>query len=130
MPSRLLAGRRIFYDPHVFLPLSKAVARAHSKLYPEEPYNDPRTLAAIALALSGLMPFYWRDPASGRLIELTDLELSAAQFTKAALEVLAVSVPRFEAALESLQATSLDQARVSLTLRQSPRAARPQSPRL
>jgi len=105
-------------------------ARAHSKLFPEEPYKDPRTLAAIALALSGLMPFYWRDPASGSMVELTEIELTAAQFTKSALEVLAVSVRRFEAALDTLRETSLDQARVSLTLRQSPPAARPQSSRL
>jgi hypothetical protein len=36
------------------------------------------------------------------------------------MELLAVSKRRFEVALETLQATSLEQARVSLTLRQSP----------
>ena len=40
---------------------------AHSRLFPDEPYKDPRTLQVIALALTELMPMYWRDagPESG-----------------------------------------------------------------
>ena len=39
------------------------------------------------------------------------------------MELLSVSKVRFEAALDTIQVASLDQARVSLTLRQSPQPA-------
>jgi hypothetical protein len=39
------------------------------------------------------------------------------------MELLSVPKVRFEAALDTLQVASLEQARVSLTLRQSPRAS-------
>ena len=107
-----------------FIALSKAVARAHSRLFPEEPYKDPRTLRVIAFALTELLPMYWRDARTGERHELTEPELAASTFTTAAMEVLTVSRLRFEAALNTLQAASLDQARASLTLRQSPRIAR------
>lgn len=100
-----------------FISLSKAVARAHSRLFPEEPYKEPRILQVIALALTELVPMYWRE--SGR--ELTEPELSAERFTEAGMERLLVPRRRFEAALDTMQLVSLDQARVSLTLRQSPR---------
>lgn len=106
-----------------FIVLSKAVARAHSRLFPEEP-NNPRTLQVIALALTDLMPMYWRDARTGERNQLTEPELAASTFTPAAMEVLIVSRARFEAALHTMQAASLDQARVSLTLRQSPRIGR------
>jgi len=104
-----------------FLALSKAVARAHSRLFPDEPYKDPSTLQVIALALTDLIPMYWRDARTGEQHQLTEIELAAAQFTRQVMELLSVPKVRFEAALDTLQATSLDQARVSLTMRQSPR---------
>jgi len=109
-------------DPN-FIVLSKAVARAHSRLFPDEPYKDPSTLAAIALALTDLIPMYWRDARTGERHQLTELELAAAQFTRAVMELLTVPKARFEAALDTLQVACLDQARVSLTMRQSPRPA-------
>lgn len=105
-----------------FIALSNAVSRAHSRLFPEEPYKDLRTLQVIALALTDLMPMYWRDARTGERHELTEIELAASTFTPAAMEILSVSRVRFEAALDTMQAASLDQARVSLTLRQSPRS--------
>lgn len=96
--------------------LGKAVARAHTRLFPDEP-QDLRTLQVIALALTELMPIYWAE--SGR--QLTEPELLAERFTAQAMERLVVSSQRFDAALVTMQATSLDQARASLTLRQSPR---------
>lgn len=102
-----------------FIALSKAVARAHSRLFPDEPYKDPRTLRTIALALTELMPIYWRDPRTGQRHELTEPELVAARFTAPAMEVLIVSSRRFEAALDTMQVASLEAARASLTLRQS-----------
>ena len=107
-----------------FIALSKAVARAHSRLYPEEPYKDPRTLQIIAFALTELLPMYWRDARTGEQHQLTEPELAASTFTPTAMEVLRVPRRRFEAALDTLQVACLDQARASLTLRQSPRVAR------
>jgi hypothetical protein len=107
-----------------FIALSKAVARAHSRLFPEEPYKDPRTLQTIAFALTELLPMYWRDARTGERHQLTEPELAASTFTPAAMEVLTVPRRRFEAALDTLQVTCLNQARASLTLRQSPRVAR------
>jgi hypothetical protein len=104
----------------VFIPLSKAVAQAHSRLFPEEPYKDLRTLQVIALALTELIPMYWRDARTGEEHQLTEPELACAQFTRAVMELLLVPKKRFEVALDTMQVASLDQARASLTLRQSP----------
>jgi hypothetical protein len=106
-----------------FIALSKAVVRAHSRLFPDESYKDPRVLQVIALALTELMPMYWRDARTGERHQLTEPELAAAQFSRAVMELLVVPKVRFEAAIQTLQATSLDQARASLTMRQSPRPA-------
>ena len=117
-PLRAVEERQ---DAH-YIALKTAVARAHSRLFPDEPWKDPRTLQVIALALTDLMPMYWRDARTGVRHELTEIELAASTFTPAAMEILSVSRVRFEAALDTMQAASLDQARVSLTLRQSPRS--------
>jgi len=99
----------------VYIPLSKAVARAHRRLFPDEPRQNPRTLQTIALALTDLIPIYRGD------YQLTEPELLAERFTAASMDELVVSERRFQAALETLQVQSLDMARASLTLRQSPR---------
>ena len=96
-----------------FIELSRAVVRAHGKLFPEESYRDLRTLQNIALALTDLMPIHWRD--TGR--QLTEPELARLP----ALDALMVSRLRFEAALDTMQAASL----VSVPSRASP----PASPR-
>ena len=98
----------------MLIPLSKAVAQAHRRLFPDEPQH-PRTLQTIALALTDLIPIYRGD------YQLTEPELLAERFTAASMDGLVVSERRFQAALETLQVQSLDVARASLTLRQSPR---------
>jgi hypothetical protein len=103
----------------VFIGLTQALTHAHKRLFPEEPYKHPKTLQTIALALSALMPILRRDPLTGRPRELTSLELEAEPFTQASIDLLLVSKIRFDAALDTLQVASLDQARASLTLRQS-----------
>ena len=108
----------------MFISLAKAVVQAHSRLFPDEPYRDPRMLQVIALALTELIPMYWRDARTGEEHQLTEPELAAAQFTRAVMELLLVPRKRFEVALDTLQVASLDQARASLTLRQSPAANR------
>ena len=98
----------------MLIPLSKAVAQAHRRLFPDEPQH-PRTLQTIALALTDLIPIYRGD------YQLTEPELLAERFTAASMDELVVSERRFQAALQTLQVQSLDMARASLTLRQSPR---------
>ena len=108
----------------MFISLSKAVAQAHGRLFPHEPERDPRTLQVIALALTDLIPMYWRDARTGDSHQLTEPELAAAQFTRAVMELLFVPKKRFEVALDTLQIAALDQARTSLTMRQGPPANR------
>jgi hypothetical protein len=66
---------------------------------------------------------YWRDARTGQEHQLTEPELAAAQFTRAVMDLLLVPKKRFEVALDTMQVASLDQARASLTRRQSPRPA-------
>ena len=101
----------------VYIALSKAVAQANRKLFPDEPSRDPRTLRTIALALSALMPFYRKSTGA----QLTELELVAESFSASSMEELMVTARLFQNALEAMQVESLDVARASLTLRQSPR---------
>jgi len=104
----------------VYIPLSKAVAQAHRRLFPDEPHRNPRTLQTIALALTALIPIY--QIRSG--CQLTEPELAAERFGATSMDELMVSRIRFEAVLDTLQMESLELARASLTLRQSPRAFR------
>lgn len=103
----------------MFIPLSKAVARAHSRLFPDEPHGDPRTLQAIALALTELIPIYWRNPNTGARYQLTELELADEQFDGRVMDALIVSPSRFERALETLQIAPVS------ALRQASRRASP-----
>jgi len=109
-----------FYDGPVFIQLSKAVAQAHSRLFPNEPFKDHRTLQAIALALTDQIPMYWRDARTGEKHQLTEPELAAAQFTRAVMDLLLVPKKRFEVALDTLQVASLEYAYSSLTVHRSP----------
>lgn len=101
----------------MYIPLSKAVAQAHRRLFPDEPVRDPKTLQTIALAFTALMPIYRASSEQ----QLTEPELLSERFTESGMEQLVVSQVRFDAVIATLQVASLDMARVSLTMRQSPR---------
>lgn len=101
----------------MYIPLSKAVAQAHRRLFPDEPVRDPKTLQTIALAFTALMPIYRASSQQ----QLTEPELLSERFTESGMEQLIVSKVRLDAVIATLQVTSLDLARVSLTMRQSPR---------
>lgn len=101
----------------MYIPLSKAVAQAHRRLFPDEPVRDPKTLHTIALALTELMPIYRVSSQQ----QLTEPELVNERFTESGMEQLSVSKVRFDAVIATLQVASLDMARVSLTMRQRPR---------
>ena len=101
----------------MFIPLSKAVAQAHRRLFPDEPVRELKTLQAIALAFTELMPIYRANSEQ----QLTEPELINERFTESGMEQLIVSKVRFEAVIATMQVASLDMARASLTLRQSTR---------
>src|SRR5690349_5258904 len=114
-----------------YIPLARAAALAHDRLFPEHPTKDAKTLDVLALALSALMPLYQRDMQTGALRPVGEQELSRGRFTRGAtrlelanrepLRFLVVSRAELAAAIDRLARDSLAAARVSLTLRQSPR---------
>jgi len=115
-----------------FIPLARAAALAHDRLFPEQTVKDAKTLDLLALALSALIPLYQRDMESGALRALGEEDVAAGRFTRGAMRLefadrpplrfLVVSRERLAGAIQKLQDDSLLAARVSLTLRQSPKA--------
>src|SRR2546421_12738910 len=96
-----------------FIPLARAAALAHERLFPEQPTKDYKTLDVIALALSALIPLYQRDMESGALRALAEGEITAGRLTRGAATVefpnppplpfLGVSRERLARATEQLQ---------------------------
>lgn len=118
-----------------FIPLARAAALAHDRLFPEQPAKESKTLDVIALALSALIPLYQRDMESGALRAVSEADVAGGRFTRGAttlefanrppLRFLVVSRAELPGAIEKLMSDSLGAGRVSLTLRQSPRSAEP-----
>src|SRR5437016_4902583 len=114
-----------------FIPLARAAAMVHERLFPEHPTKEAKTLDVIALALSTLLPLYRRDMESGALHAIPEADVAAGRFTRGAttleiphrqpLRFLVVSREALDRAARTLVRDSLAAARVSLTLRQSPR---------
>jgi hypothetical protein len=67
-----------------FIPLARAAALAHNRVYPGESVRDMKTLDLLALALSTLMPIYQRESEkeAPRLLDKT--ALAAGRFTRGA----------------------------------------------
>jgi len=115
-----------------FIPLARAAAMVHERLFPEHPSKETKTLDVIALALSTVIPLYRRDMQSGAVQAVSEKELAEGRFTRGAttLEVpyrapvrfLVVARGDLQRATETLVRDSAAAARVSLTLRQSPRS--------
>src|ERR1051326_1376743 len=92
-----------------YLPLARAAALAHDRLFPDQTTKDAKTLDVIALALSTLISIYEREE-SGALRLVTESELGAGRFTRGAMRLeiagrsplrfLAVSRTAFYAAIE------------------------------
>jgi hypothetical protein len=112
-----------------FIPLARAAALAHDRLFPEQPAKESKTLDVIALALSALLPLYQRDMESGALHPVAESDVAAGRFTRGAttleipnrppLRFLVVSRGELPGAIEKLMSDALTAGRVSLTLRQS-----------
>ena len=111
-----------------FLPLARAAALAHDRLFPDQAVKESKALDIIALALSVLVPLYQRDAQSGCLRALTDGEVATGRFTRGAttlefpnrppLRSLVVSREQLYAAIKTLREDALIAGRMSLTSRQ------------
>ena len=96
-----------------FIPLARAAALAHARLFSEQPARDAKRLDLLALALSSKLALYQRDMESGGLRRLTDAEIQGGRFTRGAttleypnrapLRFLVVSRGDLDAALEQLK---------------------------
>lgn len=96
-----------------FIPLARAAAMAHERLFPDRPSKDAKTLDLLALALSDVVPLYQRDMESGALRRLGEAEIAAARFTRGAttleyrnrppLRFLVVSLSELGAAIPKLK---------------------------
>jgi hypothetical protein len=118
-----------------FIPLARAAALAHDRLFPGQSVKDAKTLDLLALALSALIPLYQRDMETGALRALGEEDVAAGRFTRGAMRLefasrpplrfLVVSREQLGGAIETLVRDALVAARVGPTLRQKPSNANP-----
>ena len=116
-----------------FLPLARAAAIVHERLFPDHATKESKTLDVIALAISAVVPLYRREIETGAVVRVSDQELAAGRFSRGAttlefatrspLRFLVIAREDLTRAVETLVRDSTTAARVSLTLRQSPRPA-------
>jgi hypothetical protein len=116
-----------------YMPLARAAALVHERVFPEERLKETKTLDLLALALSSVTTLYQRDEASGEIRPLSAEEVADGYFTRGAtrlefqdrptLRFLLVRREAVDGAIKKLVDDPLVAGRVSLTLRQSPRAA-------
>jgi hypothetical protein len=115
-----------------FIPLARVAAMVHDRLFPEHASKESKTLDVIALALSAVVPLYRRDAESGAVERVSEQDLSTGRFSRGAttlefggarppLRFLVIAREELSRAIETLVRDSVTAARVSLTLRQSPR---------
>jgi hypothetical protein len=67
-----------------FIPLARAAALAHDRLFPGHGVKDAKTLDVIALALSALIPFYQGDVEKAAPEPLDAREIARGRFTRGA----------------------------------------------
>lgn len=71
-----------------FLPLARAAALVHDRVFPHEGVKDAKTLDMVALALSALIPLYVRDSDSGGALRaLSEKEIATGRFTRGAMRL-------------------------------------------
>ena len=70
-----------------FIPLARAAALLHERLFPGESVKDAKTLDLLALALSEQIPLYVRDRDGGTLRLLTKAEIATGRFTRGAMRM-------------------------------------------
>ena len=67
-----------------YLPLARAAALVHGRLFPNEPSMDVKTLDLLGLAISAQVPLYQRDMKSGAVTPVDETELARGRFTRGA----------------------------------------------
>ena len=67
-----------------YLPLARAAALVHSRLFPQESAKDVKTLDLLGLAISALIPLYQRDMKSGAVRALEGADIARGRFTRGA----------------------------------------------
>ena len=66
------------------IPLARAAALAHNRVFPGESVRDMKTLDLLALALSTLLPLYQRESEKDTPRRLDATEVAAGRFTRGA----------------------------------------------
>jgi hypothetical protein len=67
-----------------FIPLARAAALVHGRLFPRESVMDAKTLDLLAVGISALIPLYQRDMESGALSAIEESDLARGRFTRGA----------------------------------------------
>ena len=80
-----------------YLPLPRAAALVHARLFPRESTKDVKTLDLLGLAISALIPLYQRDMKSGAVRALEGGDIARGRFTRGAsrLEIAGRAPLRF-----------------------------------
>ena len=80
-----------------YLPLARAAALVHARLFPRESTKDVKTLDLLGLAISALIPLYQRDMKSGAVRALEGADIARGRFTRGAsrLEIAGRAPLRF-----------------------------------
>lgn len=80
-----------------YLPLARAAALVHARLFPRESAKDVKTLDLLGLAISALIPLYQRDMKSGAVRALEGADIARGRFTRGAsrLEIAGRAPLRF-----------------------------------
>ena len=80
-----------------YLPLARAAALVHARLFTQESAKDVKTLDLLGLAISALIPLYQRDMKSGAVRALEGADIARGRFTRGAsrLEVAGRAPLRF-----------------------------------
>ena len=111
-----------------YLPLARAAALAHDRLFPGQRVKDAKALDLLALALSAHIPLYQQEGETSPPRRLPPEEVAAGRFTRGAtrlelpgrppLRFLVVSYRELESGLAALASDAL----LSTSIRRHPPA--------
>ena len=100
-----------------FIPVARAAALLHERVFPGQPVKEVETLDRLAQALAAVVPLYLRHADTGALRALDKAAIARGRFTRGAtrlefdigapLRFLLVSRLEFETALDSLAALAV-----------------------
>ena len=112
------AFARCAYDPAMeYMPLARAAALAHDRLFPGQRVKEAKTLDLLALVLSAKIPLYQQDGETSPPRRLAPEEVGAGRFTRGAtrlevpgrppLRFLVVARRELDAGLEAIATDQL-----------------------